>query len=256
MVAAILLLFEPNSPLRAAPGETTVDPYIALLPAAPIDPAERILNRKDIVFEQPIGWPVAARLESHAEAGKWGPNFHRINMATILQGRPFTGNFGDGKYGNYAFCGESEFRRDSWEPGRWKTDHGGLCLFDSNGDGKLDEWRPGVVASRFTTKTDPFPPVAYSLVTNYPLGKTLQLSYTGNSSNLAKAFAVKLNWHAPISVPFEIVRQDGEWTILRFQGAELAVSPAQGKAVRLRVLKPFEEGAPFVVMTTMTLRTY
>jgi hypothetical protein len=250
---ALVGSLSPVAPLWASPGETIIDPYIALAPASPIDPSEKPIARKSVVFEQPLGWPVAARLSNHAEAGSWGPNLHRVNVETVLQGRPFSGNFGSGRYGAYAYCGDSEFRRKSADPAQWKPEPGGLCLFDSDGDGRLDEWRPRVPASRFTTKTDPFPPVAFTPVKNHPLPYPLQVIYSGNIvSNMARAFTVKLGGYSPIIIPFEKLREEGEWTILGFQGAELAVAQGPKGAVRVRVLKPFDEGTPFDVVTTTT----
>jgi hypothetical protein len=212
-------------PLRATPGEASIDPFIALAPTIPIDPSERLVAKKDVLFEQPLAWPVAAKLAGDANTQDSRSFRYRINSAEILQGRPFSANFGQGARGNYAFCGRGEYRRHSWESERWKSDSGGLCLFDSNGDGTLDEWRPRDGNARFTTKTDPFPPVAFTVLKNYRLPYPLQLIYSGNIvSNLARSFTVKLGEYSPIIVPFEKLREEGEWTILGFQGAELAVA--------------------------------
>jgi hypothetical protein len=252
---AILLSSSQVAPLWASPGETIIDPHVALAPVSPIDPSEKLIARKGVVFEQPLAWPVAAQLAGHAEAGSWGPNLHRVNVETVLQGRPFSGNFGSGQYGKYAYCGDSEYRKKNADPPQWKPEPGGLCLFDSDGDNRLDEWRPRVPASRFTTKTDPFPPVGFKVVKNHLLPYPLQLIYSGNIvSNMARAFTVKLGEYSPIIVPFEKLREEGDWTILGFQGAELAVAQGPKGTARVRVLKPFDEGAPFAVVTTTTFR--
>lgn len=244
-------------PTRAAPLETDINPLVALAPETPVNSSEREVRPKDTVLEQPLGYASGARLLTDAvfETVRYR---YRVLAGSTLHARPFTGNFGNGRFGSIAYCGANEYQGKNWTPDRWKRDFAGACFFDSDEDGALDEWRPLATETRFTTKTDPITPVRYEIDRNVPApgDLTLKLIYRGRKADPARAFQVKVGSLGPFAVEWEQAPGPEGTTILRHQGAELSVAPGDGKSMRVRVLNAFAEGASFAIVTTPTLVSY
>ncbi len=223
-------------------------------PALP-DREPRVVARKAVVWEQPLAFPVAAKL---LEDATWEDNSTRMRLkaGTILRVKPMPGNFGQGRSGFTAFCGHDEYQAKNWAPNRWKVDHFGSCLFDSDQDGKLDEWRPANPEVRFTSKTDPIAPTPYEKVTNAPADFNVKLVHVGSKRDPATAFAINIGAIGPLGITMKAEPQPDGSTLLSFQGLELLYTAGPDKSATVKVLKPFDVGAPFGFSAWKEYRIY